>query len=142
MPGGPVEVVQALDPVDREGVELVMLVHREGSGRRRLRIVRSPVDIVPARDDDVVAAAEESGRRRNLLLDAQFVDLGRRLAGRLELVVDHGQDVGEPLRVCEVGGLALGDPVGQDVAVVGVPVVEAQDLEQVRDCLLYTSRCV
>ncbi len=106
---------------------------RQGAGAGQLGVVGGPIHEVPARDDHVVAATEEAGRRLELALLAQGIDEFVGASAGLQLVADDSEHVRPSHRRGQVGGLAVAHPRGELVAVVVVPVVEGEDLEQVRD---------
>ena len=105
-------------------------------GRQRARAgqpggVDGVVGEVAPRDDDVVAAREEGGQELVAGVVAHRVPRVRILAGGAQLAPGHARDVGGARRIGEVGLHVLAGGVGDLVAVVGVPVVVGQDLEEV-----------
>ena len=86
---------------------------------------------VAPRDDDVVAAGEEGGQELVAGVVVHRLPRRRVLPGGAQFAPGHARDVSGAGRIGEVGLHALAGGVGDLVAVVGVPVVVGQDLEEV-----------
>ena len=130
---GGVEVVEVAHRAGRVGRVLRVLLGGEGARPGQLVGLGGPVDVVAPADDEVVAAGEEAVGGLQ----------ARGFAGGRELALAHARgqhagahDVHDVLVSCvrgQVVGHAASVRLGGDVAVVEVPVVVGDDLEQVRD---------
>ena len=110
-----------------------VLGHAQGPRPRPARGVGGRVGEVPPGDDDVVPAREEGrqvGAARGVV---HGLPAGRVLPAGAQLGAGDRRHVRRPGRVGQVGLHALAGGVGHLVAVVGVPVVEGEDLKEVGD---------
>ena len=127
----PVGLVQAVHRVDRQARVGAVLGHAQRPRAGQARGVVSVVGEVAPADDDVMAPGEEgrqegaAGPLVHRVPGVRVRARGRQLGARHPL---HVLDAG---RVGQVGLHALAGGVGDLVAVVDVPVVEGEDLEQV-----------
>ena len=129
----PVGLVQGLRRVHRQARVGAVL-----SGGQRPRTgqcggVGGGVSEVTAGDDDVVTAGKEGGEITALLGRAHGLPELWVLAGGAQLGAGHGGHVRGSLGLGQVGLHALAGGVGNLVAVVGVPVVEGEDLKEIGD---------
>ena len=127
----PVGLVQALHRVDRQVHVGAVLGHAQGSRGGQGRGVDGVVGEVASADDDVVAPGEE-GRQKGVAgpLVHRVPGVRVRARGR-QLGARYPLDVLDAGRLGQVGLHALAGGVGDLVAVVDVPVVEGEDLEEV-----------
>ena len=127
----PVGLVQALHRVDRQARVGTVLFHAQGSRAGQGGGVDGVVGEVASADDDVVAPGEE-GRQEGVAgpLVHRVPGVRVRARGR-QLGARHPLDVLDAGRLGQVCLHALAGGVGDLVAVVDVPVVEGEDLEEV-----------
>ncbi len=139
--GALVVAVEVAHGADRELGVFPVLLGCQRARAGELRVVRRAVDVVPPGDDDLVVAREEAdGLALEVVLGERF---GVRPRGAASPHPDAGEggDVLAPGRGREVCR-APGSGLGRGLPAVGqVPVVVAEDLEEVGDEAELGRRC-
>ena len=133
VPGVRVVPVQPVHGTDGEGDELFVLLRGQRAGGGVLGIVGGAVDQVPAGHHDVVTAAEEALRAPGHLVEVHVLGHPAVPAGGGDPGTHQCPHMLQPGLGGQVVPLVRHGPLRHAVTVVGLPVVQGDDLEEVAE---------